>query len=109
MALRALQGLFESNVSPGFLLLTGEWYRTEEHAHRSLWWQASEGLFSVVCNLMLYGLARHVTANNPHIAAWRTISLFLGSLTFVGGIACFWILGSPHQVPWLNEEEKKIA
>lgn len=28
MALRALQGFFECNISPGFLLITGAWYRT---------------------------------------------------------------------------------
>jgi MFS transporter, ACS family, allantoate permease len=109
MALRALQGFFESNVSPGFLLITGEWYRTEEHANRSLWWQASEGFFSIICNLMLYGIARYVTGRSSGIAAWRCLSLFLGGLTFLGAIFCFWILGSPHEVSWLNEEEKNIA
>ncbi|CAG9990539.1 unnamed protein product [Clonostachys byssicola] len=108
MALRALQGFFECNISPGFLLITGTWYRTKEHANRSLFWQSSQGFFTIVCNLMLYGIARYVT-DNGSISAWRTISLFLGSLTLAGAIFCYFILGSPQEVRWLSEEEKKMA
>ncbi len=108
MALRALQGFFECAITPGFLFITAEWYKTEEHAARSLFWQASEGFFSIVCNLILYGIARHVEAHGG-IAAWRTISLFLGSLTFAGAIVCFFILGSPHEVRWLSTDEKRMA
>ncbi|KAJ5570336.1 MFS general substrate transporter [Penicillium hispanicum] len=108
MALRALQGFFESNISPGFLLLTGTWYRTNEHADRSLFWQSSEGFFSIVCNLILYGIARHVEASGG-IAAWRCISLFLGSLTLAGAVASYFILGTPHEVRWLNTDEKRMA
>ncbi|KAJ5642865.1 MFS general substrate transporter [Penicillium longicatenatum] len=108
MALRALQGFFESNISAGFLLLTGMRYRTEEHANRSLFWQSSEGFFSIVCNLILYGIARHVEAYG-RIAAWRCISLFLGSLTLAGAVAAFFLLGSPHEVRWLNDNEKRMA
>ncbi|KAF5511954.1 putative transporter [Colletotrichum aenigma] len=53
MALRALQGFFECNISPGFLLITGAWYRTSEHAQRSLFWQSSQGFFTITCNLIL--------------------------------------------------------
>jgi hypothetical protein len=108
MALRALQGFFESNISPGFLMITGMWYRTKEHADRSLFWQSSEGFFTIVCNLILYDIARHAEAHGG-IAAWRCISLFLGSLTLCGAIASYFILGSPHEVRWLNEEEKLMA
>ncbi|CAG9942474.1 unnamed protein product [Clonostachys rosea f. rosea IK726] len=108
MALRALQGFFECNISPGFLLITGTWYRTKEHANRSLFWQSSQGFFTIVCNLMLYGIARYVT-DKGSISAWRTISLFLGSLTLAGAIFCYFILGSPQEVRWLSEEEKKMA
>lgn len=108
MALRALQGFFECNISPGFLLITGQWYRTQEHANRSLLWQSSQGLFTIVCNLMLYGIARHVTKVGD-IAAWRTISLFLGSLTLAGAVWCWFVLGSIQEVRWLSPEEKKMA
>ncbi|RTE80907.1 hypothetical protein BHE90_004598 [Fusarium euwallaceae] len=108
MALRALQGFFECNISPGFLLITGAWYRTDEHANRSLFWQSSQGFFTIVCNLMLYGIARYAT-DQGSIAAWRTISLFLGGLTLAGTVFCYFILGTPQEVRWLSEKEKKMA
>lgn len=83
-------------------------YRTNEHADRSLFWQSSEGFFFIVCNLILYAIARHVEAYGG-IAAWRCISLFLGSLTLCRAIACYFILGSPHEVHWLSEDEKLMA
>ena len=108
LVIRALQGFFESNISPGFLLITGSYYRSKEHASRSLFWQSSEGVFSIVANLMLYGIARHVDAVGG-IAAWRCISLFLGSLTLVAAIFSFYLLDAPHDAMWLTAEEKKIA
>ncbi|KAL3457170.1 MFS general substrate transporter [Aspergillus heterothallicus] len=108
MALRALQGFFECNITPGFLMITGAWYRTDEHANRSLFWQSSQGFFSIICNLMLYGIARHVTKVGG-IDPWRCISLFLGGLTLLGAIFSWFVLGSPHEVKWLNEEERRMA
>lgn len=108
IALRALQGLFECPVKPGFLMITGAWYRTEEHSSRSTLWQSSEGLLAIICNLILYGIAQHAEKHSG-IQAWRTVSLFLGSLTIVGAAWSFYTLGTPHEVRWLNEDEKRIA
>lgn len=57
---------------------------------------------------MLYGIARKADETGA-ISPWRTISLFLGGLTLVGSAFCYFILGSPQEVKWLTEEEKKIA
>lgn len=108
IALRALQGFFECPVKPGFLMITGAWYRTEEHSSRSILWQSSEGLLAIVCNLILYGIAQHAEKHSG-IDAWRTVSLFLGALTIVGSIWSFFTLGTPHEVRWLNQDEKRIA
>ncbi|KAK8038306.1 MFS transporter [Apiospora phragmitis] len=108
LALRALQGFFECNITPGFLLITGAWYRTTEHASRSLLWQTSQGLLSIVCNLILYGIARRVAAVGG-IEPWRCITLFLAALTLLGAVWCWFVLGTPNEVRWLNEEEKRMA
>lgn len=57
---------------------------------------------------MLYGIARHIDKVGG-LAAWRCISLFLGSLTLAGAVFAFFILDSPHDAMWLTPEEKKIA
>ncbi|KAJ9156528.1 MFS general substrate transporter [Pleurostoma richardsiae] len=108
MALRALQGFFECAISPGFLYITGLWYRTEEHANRALIWQASEYILSICTQLMMYGIAKHA-ASHGGLAAWRSISLFLGCATLAGAVACFFLLGTPSEVRWLSKEEKRMA
>lgn len=35
--------------------------------------------------------------------------MFLGALTMVVGMFAFFILGTPREVCWLSEEEKKAA
>lgn len=108
MALRALQGFFECSIKPGFLLLTAAWYKTEEHSSRTVLWQSSEGLAAIICNLSIYGIARY-QYGRAGIAAWRCISLFLGSLTLAGATVSIFVLGAPHEVRWLSKEEKRIA
>lgn len=109
MAIRALQGLFECTISPGFLLIVGTWYRTEEQASRALVWQSGNAFFLIVCDLIMYGIARHVQKIPGGIAAWRTISLFLGSLTIALAIASVFLLGTPKEVMWLSKREKRMA
>jgi hypothetical protein len=40
---------------------------------------------------------------------WRGISLFLGALTITVGILAYFIIGTPREVRWLSEEEKRAA
>ena len=108
MALRALQGIFECAISPGFLFVTGQWYRSEEHANRSLLWQSSEYVLSSILQLMIYGIAKHVNAVGG-LAPWRSVSLFLGSMTIAGSGLCFFLLGTPSEVRWLSKDEKRMA
>ncbi|KAH8658487.1 major facilitator superfamily domain-containing protein [Xylariales sp. PMI_506] len=108
MALRALQGFFECTISPGFLLIIGSWYRTEEQASRALFWQAANAFFLIVCDLSMYGIAGYVEKHGG-IQPWRTISLFLGSLTVLLAVAAIFLLGTPKEVRWLSKREKRMA
>ncbi|EIN14733.1 MFS general substrate transporter [Punctularia strigosozonata HHB-11173 SS5] len=108
MALRALQGLFECTISPGFILIVSTWYRTEEHSARALFWQSANAGFAIVATLIEYGIGSHAQKHGG-IEPWRAISLFLGCSTIVCALVCFAILGSPKEVRWLNKEEKRMA
>lgn len=108
MALRALQGFFECTISPGFLLIIGSWYRTEEQAPRALFWQSANAFFLIICDLIMYGIAGHVIEYGG-IAPWRTISLFLGSLTIALAVAAIFLLGTPKEVRWLTQRERRMA
>jgi hypothetical protein len=52
MAIRALQGFFECTISPGFVLVVGSWYRTDEHSSRSLFWQSANAGFGILASLV---------------------------------------------------------
>ncbi|KAK1460520.1 hypothetical protein CCUS01_08867 [Colletotrichum cuscutae] len=84
MILRTLQGALECTISPTFMLITGAW-------------------------LCMYGIGLHAQKDPGGLAAWKGISLFLGGLTIACGILVWFILGTPREVRWLNEEEKKAA
>lgn len=81
------------------------WYRTKEHADRSLFWQSSEGFSFIICDLISYAIARYASSHGG-IAAWRCISLFLRSLTLAGAGASFFLLGTPHEVQVAERERE---
>ncbi|KAI8960285.1 MFS general substrate transporter [Daldinia sp. FL1419] len=108
VTLRALQGIFECSISPGFLLVVGTWYTTREHPSRALVFQSGYTGMAIITDAINYGIGT-VTYKNPDFQAWRYMSFFLGSLTIVVGLSCFLLLGTPSEVRWLSAEEKKIA
>ncbi|KAK4504848.1 hypothetical protein PRZ48_002811 [Zasmidium cellare] len=108
MVLRALQGFFECTISPGFVLVIGSWYVTDEHSSRALFFQSANAGFGIIGNLSMYGIGAHAQKYGG-LAPWRCISLFLGSCTVVLSLICFGLLGSPKEVRWLTKEERAIA
>ena len=40
---------------------------------------------------------------------WKGISFFLGALTITLGVLVWFVLGTPREVRWLNEDEKRAA
>ncbi|OTB02783.1 hypothetical protein M426DRAFT_191565 [Hypoxylon sp. CI-4A] len=109
VTLRALQGLFECCISPGFILVVGSWYTTREHASRSLVFQSANAGFGIISNLILYGIGSVQYKRGPEFQAWRYMSYFLGGMTLLTGCLCLLLLGTPSEVRWLTPEEKKIA
>ncbi|KAJ9133808.1 Major facilitator superfamily transporter [Pleurostoma richardsiae] len=108
VTLRALQGLFECCISPGFILVIGSWYTTREHASRSLVFQSANAGFGIIASLILYGIGS-VQYRRPDFEAWRYMSYFLGGMTILTGALCLLLLGTPSEVTWLSAEEKHMA
>ncbi|KAI3532842.1 hypothetical protein CSPX01_13177 [Colletotrichum filicis] len=109
MILRTLQGALDCTISPIFMLITGAWYTSQEHTLRSLIWGTSNAGMNIITGLCMYGIGLHAQKDPGGLAAWKGISLFLGGLTIACGILVWFILGTPREVRWLNEEEKKAA
>ncbi|KAI0908141.1 MFS general substrate transporter [Ustulina deusta] len=109
ITLRALQGLFECSISPGFILIIGSWYTTREHASRSLVFQSANAGFGIISSLILYGIGSSQSSHGPEFQPWRYMSYYLGGLTILTGTTCLFLLGTPSEVRWLSPEEKKMA
>ncbi|KAL7409820.1 MFS general substrate transporter [Mrakia frigida] len=109
MVVRGLQGVFESSISPGFLLVIGAWYQTREHPSRSLFFQSANAGYGVIVDLCMYGIGSKAAKNPDGFPAWRAIGLFLGGSTVLAAGVCFVFLGTPKEVWWLTEEEKRMA
>lgn len=109
MVLRSLQGVLECTVSPTFMLITGAWYTSDEHTHRSIIWGTGNAGMSVLTNLICYGIAFRAQKNPSGPAPWRDISFFLGGLTMFLAVMVFFFLGTPREVSWLSERERRMA
>ncbi|KAI6091800.1 MFS general substrate transporter [Hypoxylon rubiginosum] len=108
VTLRAIQGLFECCISPGFILIVGTWYTTREHAARALVFQSGYVGIGTFFDLTAYGIGS-VSDKNPGVESWRYMSFFLGGLTMLAGVLCLFFLGTPSEVRWLSSDEKKMA
>ncbi|KAL4792474.1 major facilitator superfamily domain-containing protein [Aspergillus venezuelensis] len=109
MVLRTLQGALECTISPTFMLITGVWYTSQEHTLRSLIWGTSNAGMNIIAGLSMYGIGLHAERHPGGLAAWKGISFFLGGLTIFCGVLVWFILGTPREVRWLSEDEKKAA
>jgi MFS family permease len=67
LALRLLLGALESSISPGLSMMTGVWYKRDEHVSRHGVWFAGNGTASLIGGLLAYGIG-HI---NNSVAAWR--------------------------------------
>lgn len=107
------------------MLLVGTWYKTREHASRSLVFQSANAGFGVIASLIMYAIGS-ATQGREGVQPWRYISYvsrqlryvariavltrqFLGGLTTFVGCLCLLLLGTPSEVLWLNKEEKDMV
>ncbi|TRM62730.1 hypothetical protein BD626DRAFT_569865 [Schizophyllum amplum] len=108
MALRALQGAAECTISPSFMLIIGAFYRRQEHTMRSLIWGTANSGLGIIVSLCMYGIGKHAEEHGG-LAPWKGISFFLGAMTIVLSVFCYFLLGTPREVSWLSEDEKRMV
>lgn len=109
MILRFLQGALECTISPTFMLLTGTWYTSQEHTLRSVIWGTSNAGMNIITGLINYGIGAHAQSHPGGLAPWKGISFFLGALTIFDAVLVYFIIGTPREVRWLTEDEKRAA
>ncbi|KAK8864563.1 hypothetical protein IAR55_001813 [Kwoniella newhampshirensis] len=109
MVLRFLQGAFECIISPGFNFIIASWYTTGEHSSRALFFQSANAGWDIVIELVMYAIGQHEINHPGGFRAWRAIGIFLGGQTILASAVCYLILGTPNEVRWLSDRDRKIV
>lgn len=106
--LRTFLGMLESAVTPAMVIITGQWYKSEEHFIRTSIWFSFNGFGTIMGGLIAYGLAHR--ADSYSIEAWKILFIITGLMTiFVGVLFLLHIPDSPATAWFLSEEEKLMV
>ncbi|KFY46197.1 hypothetical protein V495_02609 [Pseudogymnoascus sp. VKM F-4514 (FW-929)] len=102
---RIFSGLFESPVSPCLMLISSQWYTSQEQASRYSFWFCGVGIAQISGAFISYGFQQvHSTTS---LSSWRIMYLVLGLTTsLVGVIGLFILPKSPMTAKFLTDSEK---
>ena len=110
IAIRIFLGVFEASVTPGFALLTSQWYTKEEQGSRVNIWFSFNGWGQVLGGLVAYGISKRSEEYGTSIAPWKIVFLWAGLLTIVLGLIFFWIVPDNQlNARWLTKEDRILA
>ncbi|ODV97468.1 hypothetical protein PACTADRAFT_84619 [Pachysolen tannophilus NRRL Y-2460] len=105
LACRTLLGIFESFMTPAYILLTSQWYKKSEQYVRCGVWLGFEGFGTMLGSGIAYGLYKHGGSNA--IASWRLLYIITGVITiFFAVVSYLHIPDVPVKAWFLNEKEK---
>lgn len=110
VAIRFLLGACESAVTPGFALITSQWYTKKEQGLRTGIWFSFNGFAQIFGGLLAYGIAKGVANNDTAIAGWQIIFLVTGLLTVAMGIIFLFVVpDNQMNARWLAPEDRYLA
>ncbi|GAA6015957.1 hypothetical protein JCM11491_007125 [Sporobolomyces phaffii] len=103
---RVFLGVLESSVSPGFVMITTQWYRKSEQASRLGIWYSATGIFSAFSGVVNYGLGKA----GGSLAPWKYMYLFAGAWTILwAAVILLLVPDSPRTSQrWFNDREREI-
>ncbi|KAF2102848.1 MFS general substrate transporter [Rhizodiscina lignyota] len=104
---RFFLGWFEGAASPGFVIITSNWYRRREHPARVAWWESCSGLSQIIGAVLMYLIGQ---ANHLAIASWRVMYLVCGGATMLIGVCFAIFMPTDTTTAWfLKPDERRIA
>lgn len=104
IALRTILGMAESSITPGFLLLTAQYYTKLETYLRVALWFSFNGLGLILGSGMAYGLAIH----DHSMELWKLVFIISGVLTIsLGLMILLHMPDTPAKAWFLTDEDKK--
>lgn len=103
-AVRFILGAIEVCTVPVAIQITSAFYTKEEQVVRVALWYTTSGWGGVFGGFFAWCIY------NAKSFRWQGLFILYGGMTFVTGLAMFFLLAaSPTEAKWLTEEEKVIA
>ncbi|ODM20573.1 hypothetical protein SI65_03626 [Aspergillus cristatus] len=97
-------------VTPGFALLTSQWYTKDEQASRVNIWFSFNGWGQILGGFVAYGIAVGTQRHGSAIESWKIVFLCTGLLTVTLGLIFLWIIpDSQLNARWLKKEDRVLA
>ncbi|KAJ9299644.1 hypothetical protein DTO271G3_2528 [Paecilomyces variotii] len=110
IAIRFFLGIFEAAVTPGFALLTSQWYTKKEQGTRVGIWFSFNGWGQIFGGLVAYGISVGARKHGSAIEPWKIIFLVTGLLTIALGVYFFYLIpDSQLNARWLKKEDRILA
>ncbi|KAJ5527882.1 hypothetical protein N7513_012041 [Penicillium frequentans] len=110
IAIRFFLGVFEAAVTPGFALLTSQWYTKQEQGSRVNIWFSFNGVGQILGGFIAYGVAVGTAKHGSAIEPWKIIFLVTGLLTIALGLVFLWIVPDNQlNARWLKREDRILA
>ncbi|EPS29216.1 putative transporter [Penicillium oxalicum] len=110
IAIRIFLGVFESAVTPGFALITSQWYTKKEQGSRVNIWFSFNGFGQILGGVVAYGIAIGTKHHGSSIAPWKIVFLFTGVLTIILGFIFLWVVPDNQlNARWLKKEDQVLA
>ncbi|QKX59085.1 uncharacterized protein TRUGW13939_06216 [Talaromyces rugulosus] len=110
VAIRFFLGIFEAAVTPGFTLLTSQWWTKQEQGKRTGIWFSFNGVGQIVGGLIAYGIAVGTREHGSSIEPWKIIFLATGLFTICIGCYFFYLIPDNQlNARWLSPEDRILA
>lgn len=107
---RFFLGAFEAAVTPGFALITSQWYKKSEQGSRTGIWFSFNGFAQIFGGLVAYGIAVGQKDHHSSIAPWKILFLFTGILTIaVGVLFLVFVPDNQLKARWLTKDDRVLA
>lgn len=110
VAIRFFLGVAEAAVTPGFALITSQWYTKREQGTRTGIWFSFNGFAQIFGGLVAYGIATGARKHGFAIAPWKIVFLLTGLLTVCLGIVFFFVVPDNQlNARWLSQTDRVLA
>ncbi|KAK5138019.1 hypothetical protein LTR08_005816 [Meristemomyces frigidus] len=110
VAIRFMLGVCEAAVTPGFALITSQWYTRKEQGTRTGIWFSFNGFAQIFGGLVAFAISTGTLKHPAAIESWKIVFLLTGLLTVSVGII-FWFTVPDNQLNarWLSADDRVLA